>query len=608
VRAIDAAKAVALILSQSSAASPHVLREVERASSKRHPVIAFRVDQAPLSTGLEYFLNTSQWLDASAEPASALPTLVTAVRRVIASAPGGVASPLRTSAESPPPFGPAQHATRRRRTLVAIVASSLAALALVSFTANRLWLFRRVATVQPATDSAAVVDDRSIAVLSFADMSENKDQGYFADGMAEEMVDILARIPQLKVIGRASSFQFKGQTEDLQAIGEKLGATYIVQGSVRKSGQRIRVTAQLFDSRSGAQLWAESYDREFGDVLALQDQIASNIARALQLAVATDETQLLRRLKSPEAYTLYLHGRSAYDRGALREAQANFEQVLALEPKFSRAAEALALTRLGMLGSGSGTVENGVGWQHAVNASNLALRLDPRSALAHAILGLKLATYDYDRAGAIAEFQAAVAAQSRDPIALYNCSWLAFDLGRYDEAMRLQEASLSLDPLNPDALQNGAIIQYLLGQFDDAERDFRRSLAVSPTLSGSHRYLGQMLLLRGQPGDALKEMEVEQPDNRDFGLALAYHALGRKAESDAALSRVRDAGSDLNATSIAIVHAYRGEIDQAFEWLDRSIAVRNLDLGHKLEKEPLLASLRADPRYLELLRKMRLRD
>jgi TolB-like protein/Flp pilus assembly protein TadD len=486
------------------------------------------------------------------------------------------------------------------------VVFSLAALGLGLFVANKAWFSQHVADSRPTTDAARVVSDRSIAVLPFADMSEKQDQGYFADGMAEEMVDILARIPQLKVIGRASSFQFKGQTEDLRTIGERLGAAYIVRGSVRKGGSRIRVTAQLFDTGSGTQLWAESYDREFGDVLVLQDQIANNIARALQLAVVADDTQMLRRLKSPEAYTLYLHGRSAYDRGALREAQANFEQVLELEPAFSRAAEALALTHLSQIGSAA--IENETGWQRAVSAARLALRLDPKSAVAHAILGLKLATFDYDRPGALVELQAALATKTRDPIALYNCSWLAFDLGQYDEAVRLQEASLSLDPFNPDALQNGAIIQYLLGHFDDAERDFRRSLAVSPTFSSSHRYLGQILLLRGQPEDALREMELEQPDGRDFGLALAYHALGRKVESDAALARVRNAGADLQATSIAIVHAYRGEIDQAFEWLNRSVAVRNTDLGYKLESEPMLAPLRADPRYRELLHKMRLRD
>ena len=338
--------------------------------------------------------------------------------------------------------------------------SVVLALVFAYFLADKVWLSRRVTADQHMTAAATALYDKSIAVLPFVDMSEKKDQEYFADGMAEEMVEILAaKIPQLKVIGRISSFHFKGQAEDLPTIGERLGAAYILRGSVRRGGPRIRVTAQLFDARSGAQLWAQSYDRESRDVLALQDQIASNIARALQLVVVMDDAQQLRRLKSPEAYALYPRGRSAYDRGedGLREAQANFEQVLALEPRFPRAAEALALTHLALIGDYM--VPSRIGWQHAVDAANLALRLDPEQ-----------------------ELERALAAESRDPVVLYNCSWLAFDIGRVDEALHLQDAALSLDPLNPDSLQNGAIIHYLLGHFDLAERGVSQESRGQPEL------------------------------------------------------------------------------------------------------------------------------
>jgi TolB-like protein len=235
----------------------------------------------------------------AASTGSALPMLVTAVRRVIASAPApdAVAVPANTAAEV---------AAQRPLNRVAVAVVSLVALALAWFAADKIWLSKHVTANQQSTGTAPVVNDKSIAVLPFADLSEKKDQEYFADGMAEEILNLLAKIPGLRVFGRTSSFQFKGHTEDLHAIGEKLGTAYVVEGSVRRGGSRIRVTAQLFDSRSGTQLWAESYDREFGDVLALQDQIATNIARALQLAVATDDAQLLRKLKNPEAYALYL--------------------------------------------------------------------------------------------------------------------------------------------------------------------------------------------------------------------------------------------------------------------------------------------------------------
>lgn len=273
VRAIDVAPVVVLTLSQSAAASPHVLREVERASSKRHPIVAFRVDRAPLPAALEYFLNLSQWLDASAEHTEpALHRLVDAVRHATTQArdrahaqPQGPRGPSGPRASSHPTTAASRSYPKRAVIIVTAVAVLVGVYALL----DRAWLSRRVTTARQANGAMTAAEDKSIAVLPFVDTSEHGDQGYFADGIAEEMVNVLARIPQLRVIGRVSSFQFKGQREDLSTIGEKLGATYILQGSVRRGGTQIRVSAQLVDARTHTQLWAESYDREIGDVLAL---------------------------------------------------------------------------------------------------------------------------------------------------------------------------------------------------------------------------------------------------------------------------------------------------------------------------------------------------
>jgi TolB-like protein len=458
---------------------------------------------------------------------------------------------------------------------------------------------------QAAADGQGATPQKSIAVLPFADMSEKKDQEYFADGMAEEILDLLAKLPELRVIGRTSSFQFKSRNEDLRSIGEKLGAAYLVEGSVRKSGSRIRVTAQLIDAASGTQLWGDSYDREFGDVLNLQDQIASGIARALQLAVVTEDARPRRPLQNTEAYTHYLRGRAALDRGddtSGQEAVNELEQALALDPGFTRAAEALALARLTMLG----TTDTGkTGWPSVAVAVKRALQLDPKSALAHAILGLQHATYDYDWPAAEAELRLAVALNTRDPVALYHVSWLAFDLGEHEEALRLQNLSLSIDPLSPDAHQNGAIINYLMGHLDAAEQGFRASIQASPTFGGDHFYLGQVLLLRGNTQGALREMLAETSSTtRDLGLVLAYHALGRKADSDAALARFLRAAANWTPMNVAVAYAYRGERDQAFTWLEKAIDERDILVGHKFWDEPKLEPLRSDPRYKALLRKL----
>ena len=482
------------------------------------------------------------------------------------------------------------------------------ALALAYFIVDKFWLARHVVAERVATPAAAVAET-SIAVLPFTDMSEKQDQGYFADGMAEELLDVLVRIPALKVIGRTSSFQFKGRSEDLRTIGTKLGAAYVVEGSVRKAGARVRVTAQLIDTGSGTHLWADSYDRDFGDVLALQDQIATAIARALQLAVGADGTRTARRLQSTEAYTLYLRGRSAYDRGPAgwREAQNHFEQAFALDPAFVRSAEALVVAYAAEVMDSA--VPSDTGWQHVREAADKALRIDANSPLAHAVLGLLHGTYEYDWGAAAAELGKALASNPRDPVALYWSGWLAFGLGRHDEAARLVDSSLSLDPLNPDAYQNRAVIRYLTGDLDGAELAYRKSLEISPAFTENRLYVGEMLLLRGQREAALAEiLTATPPDGRDIGLAMVYHALGRKAASDAALARLTREYGALWPQNVAQVYAYRGERDQAFEWLEKAYTARRHALPMFIRSDPLLASLRGDPRYQALLSKMNLAE
>jgi tetratricopeptide (TPR) repeat protein len=179
-------------------------------------------------------------------------------------------------------------------------------------------------------------------------------------------------------------------------------------------------------------------------------------------------------------------------------------------------------------------------------------------------------------------------------------------LGRHEEAINLSEASLSIDPLNPDGCQNSAYIYYLVGNLEAAERDTRRSMAISPSFIGNRKLLGQILLLRGEPEAALVEMQAEVANVRDLGLAFAYHALGRRAEADAALKEATRKLGEFVPVDIATVHAFRGEHDEAFAWLDKAVAMRDLHLGHKFRNEPKLDSLRGDPRYKALLRRMNL--
>jgi TolB-like protein len=279
VGAIDESRILVLIVSKEALASAHVGRELERAASKRHPIIALKVDSAPLNRAFEYFLNQSQWIEVGAGGTDgAIAKLVEAVGRHLE--PGSAAAPTAA------PQAKVRKSARSRRMWG--IAAGVVVLALVAafFLANRGWLSKQ-ATASHETPATAVVSDKSIAVLPFVDLSEAKDKEYFADGMSEEVIDLLTKIPGLTVIGRTSSFAFKGRNEDVRTIGAKLGAAYVLEGSVRNAGDQLRISAQLINTRTGAHEWSETYDRRVGDVLKLQDAIAAAVVREMQLTVGS---------------------------------------------------------------------------------------------------------------------------------------------------------------------------------------------------------------------------------------------------------------------------------------------------------------------------------
>jgi TolB-like protein len=588
VRAITDAAAFVLVLSANAVASSHVARELERAAAKRKPIIPFRVDAAGLNREFEYFLSNAQWIDVPAlGMRAALEKLLRALKHPDVSL--NVVPPAEPSV--------ARNAVTKRilfSLLLLVVSGVLAA-------GGYLWLARHRDAL--ALDS---VTDRSIAMLPFSDMSEGRDQEYFADGMAEEILDLLAKIPSLKVIGRTSSFQFKGKSDDLRAIGERLGAHYIVEGSVRRVGTRIRVTAQLIDARSGVHLWSEKYDRDYGDILVLQDDIATGITRALQLAVGADDIRPSHRLPSTEAYSLYLHGRTALDRldESMDVAQGELEQALVLDPKFVQAAEVLALMHAEQ--ALNQWVPGPEGWRDAHASAETAVRIDPMSARGHAVLGLVLAEEQFQWDRADAETTMALRANPRDSFALDFAAHLAMNRGRYPEALRLIDTALSADPLNPYGYDTKGTIQYLASDLTEAEHTLRRVNEISPTFYGAHLELGWVLMARGEFDAAVNEFKLEKSRNgKQSGLAAVYFAMGRKTDSNAALALLMTDYSSW-PTGVALAHAAREERDQAIDWLEKAYVARDPDLllwglGH-----PFFASLHDDARYRAIMRKVNL--
>ena len=475
------------------------------------------------------------------------------------------------------------------------------------------WVMWRYTVTRSASEHGTsssvsqIVADKSIAVLPFVDLSEKHDQEYFADGMAEEILDLLAKIPTLKVIGRTSSFQFKGKTGDLRNIAVALGVSYVVEGSVRRDGDHIRVTTQLVDARSGVHRWSETYDRAFDDVLAVQHDIASAVARELQVATGATESASTAPLHDAQAYTLYLRGRLALDRGdrtSVAQAKRYFEEAAALDPSWVRPAEALAWAH--HIQVQYGFVPSREGWQQARLAAATALRIDPESASAHAVLGQLYALEEHNWERGQAEFATALRTDPNNVDALQLSANTLAALGRLREAIQREDEALTVDPLNPEALESRALWSYYLGDLESAERDLRSCLTVSPTYTYAHFALGQVLLARGDKEGALREtLKEAQQGDRDRGLAAIYFALGNKRESDAAIARLTRQSGELDPYAVAQAHGSRNEKEQALQWLDRAYEARDSDLQF-VRNDPLLWSIRQDPRYKAFLRKMNL--
>jgi TolB-like protein/Flp pilus assembly protein TadD len=592
VRAINEAKAVVLVMSGSAVASSHVGKEIERGSSKRKPIIAFRIDAVPLNHALEYFLSESQWIDV---PQLGMPAALTK----LAEAVGHVSA----SPQAVPPASSSGGVWKGAAIAAAVVVGVGIAVGL----GLHFWSLGRSGA--PAS-AVAAISDKSIAVLPFTDMSEKRDQEYFADGMAEEIIDLLVKIPGLKVISRTSSFQFKGKTEDLRSIAAQLGVAYVLEGSVRKSGDHLRVTAKLINSKDGTQLWSQTYDRDLTDVLRMQDEIALALVRALQIEVSGEGIGVRPALRNTEAYTLYLQGRHAkdrFDQTGAEQAIDDFERALELDPTFAAAEVGLAdaYFLLGLYGFMPPTIA----FEKSRQAAQRALKLDPNLAIAHGQLGDIHRTYDWDWAAADRELKQALALGPADGNILFYAAVQSLGMGRWDVALKQVNAALAQDPLSPPPYQVLCYIQLRRGRFEEAEAAARRFLEINPVNAYGHAIIGTVLLVRGQPAAALTEYLKETVEAaRLAGSAMAYSALGRKADSDAPLAQLLKYQADRYPFRIAQVYAFRGETDEALKWLDLAYAQKDSGGLPVIKGDPLFKKIEGDPRYKAFLKKMNLPD
>jgi TolB-like protein len=626
VRAISGAKAFVLVLSESAIASSHVGKEVERASSKKRPIIALRIDATPLTPALEYFLSESQWVEVQAgNMGAAYAKLFDAIREPGRPAPGII---LAVAPEASAGTAPGVYPKSRRNRIQLGAGLAVVAVALAALLADKFWLAKHVTADKPTTAATNVVGDKSIAVLPFTDMSEKHDQEYFSDGMAEEIIDLLVKVPELKVPARTSSFYFKGKSTQIPEIAKELGVAHVLEGSVRKSGDHLRVTAQLIRADNGYHLWSETYDRQLDDVFKVQDEIAGAVVSALKGTLLEVAAPNATPTTSIAANDLYLQARSLIERYTPDDslkAYADLQQAVNLDPKFALAwatlAEVLSDDNVQWdrvfkhvdstsQTEGRSLQDWGSIWAQARAAADAAakkaLELAPDLAESHAAMAKVLADVDWDWAAADAQLKRARELEPSNAGITLAAARLAILLGRVSEGLQLANRAATQDPLGRAIMSTIGWGQYASGAFDEAQVSQQKLIKLYPTAATAHYQYALMLLARGGAPAALSEFERETADQyRKVGLPLALDALGRRVDADQAIVGAEQMYGNGMAYQIAYIYASRNDVDHAFYWLERAYQQHDSGLAYT-KVDPMLKNLERDPRYKALLRKVRL--
>jgi len=601
VGAINEAKALVLVLSGSAVTSSHVSREVERAASKRKPMIAFRIDAAPLSRALEYFLGESQWIDVRAlgmpaALAKLAETVGQGLGQTVATDPVASAKPLKRTGG---------------RAKLTVGASVVISVGVAVALGVQFWSQRHNAARSAA---AVAITEKSVAVLPFVDMSEKKDQEYFSDGLSEELIDMLTKVPELRVPARTSSFYFKGKQATIADIAKALAVVHVLEGSVRKSGNTLRITAQLIRVDNGYHVWSETYDRKLDDVFKIQDEIAGAVVTALRVHLLPMQQPSAREelhTGNLAAYDLYLQGRQSYNQGdtaGYQRAVTAFRASTALDPRYGAAYADLALAQFWLTDDSTlGDLAADVaGFDSALAAAEKAVALAPGLAAGYSARGFLRSATRFDFAGAQADLDKALALSPGDANVLHRSAILLGVLGKLPVAIAREEQALALDPLSAEICMRLAFFLVANQQLAQARPFYEKALVIAPSSDRALFNLGELELLEHQPERALALFRrTPLPPFSLTGQAKAEYSLGHVDASERVLEQfIAKYGKD-SPNFAARVYAWRGEKDQAFEWLERAYEVRDDGLPW-LKIDTGLRSLRDDPRYKALLRKMNL--
>ncbi len=446
---------------------------------------------------------------------------------------------------------------------------------------------------------------KSIAVLPFVDLSQAKDQEYFCDGISEEILDALAKVEGLRVVARTSSFSFKGKNADMSEIAQKLNVQNVLEGSLRREGNRIRITAQLINARNGFHIWSDTFERELQGVFAVQDEITRSIVDALKIKLAVAPP--VRTPESTEAYDLYLKGlyySNKSDEENLRKSLILFQQALDKDPNFSRAWTGIAKAWEQLADAYVRPLE---AYPKVKEAAWKALALDDMDAEAHCYLGEAKFLIDRDVAGGEAEIKRALQLDRNSATAHFSMSWLKLDQGDCDEGVKQIQEAEKLDPLSPMIISSAAERYIAADRLDDAISAGKRVLQVDPNyiyfdsaLADAYREKGDL-----QEAVALYEKAQTVTHSPSAGLAITYAKMGRLEDARRVLNqRIEKSRQQyVAADSIAAVYVALGDKEEAFRWLERAFDEHSAPM-YDMACHPKFRALRSDPRFADLLRRM----
>jgi TolB-like protein len=450
------------------------------------------------------------------------------------------------------------------------------------------------------------IPEKSIAVLPFVNMSSDKEQDYFSDGLTEEMIDLLGRVPDLRVPARTSSFYFKGKNETIANIAQQLKVAHVLEGSVRKAGKRLRVTAQLIRADNGYHLWSQTYDREDADIFAVQDDIAKAVVNILQLKLASGVQVIASRgTTNTDAYNRYLLGRQLDRRNNVeghQHAVDAYRKAIALDPNYAAAYAGLGLAGV-LVADYSGDT---AGIERAGQDVEKAIALAPTDGNGYAARSSLRSTWLWDWSGAQADIEKALSLDPHNSDVQHRYARLLFAMGQVREALAAQKQAAELDPLSSNAWENLGLFSLEAGDYQVADAALDRALEIEPTSVFALNNLGVLRLLQGKFQQGLEAFQkVDFEGFRLAGIAMAEHSLRDEKASRQALETLTSKYAKEGAYQIAEVFAWRGEKDQAFEWLERAYRQRDGGLS-QIKSESTLRSLRTDPRFNQFLRKMKL--